>query len=69
MVPNAEDLGVAHGDDIILIFNTPFRSGQNGLIDDEIIMQQKLLDLYESFLRNEYDFSFKFISRSAIDGF
>lgn len=55
LMPNiTEDLGVAHGDDILLIYSTAFRVGPLKLNSNEIIMQQKLLDLYESFMANEY---------------
>lgn len=56
LMPNiTKDLGVTHGDDILLIYSTPFRDGIRKLNSNEIIMQQKLLDLYESFMANEYE--------------
>lgn len=52
--PNiTDDLGVAHGDDVLLIYSNPFRQGPSKLNFNEIIVQQKLLDLYESFMANE----------------
>uniref|UniRef100_U5EY55 Carboxylic ester hydrolase n=1 Tax=Corethrella appendiculata TaxID=1370023 RepID=U5EY55_9DIPT len=51
MSNGVEDLGVAHGDDIFLIFNNPIRDVV-GLTRDEINMARKLTQLYLDFARN-----------------
>lgn len=46
------ELGVSHGDDIFLLFQTPIRDERHSYTQDEKKMQLKLVRLYESFLAN-----------------
>lgn len=41
-------LGVAHGDDVLLLYLVPVAKNQQ-LTETETLMQSKLLDLYESY--------------------
>lgn len=41
-------LGVAHGDDVLLLYLVPAAKNQQ-LTETETLMQSKLLDLYESY--------------------
>lgn len=44
-------LGVAHGDDVLLLYLVQVAKTQ--LTDTETLMQSKLLDLYESYANTE----------------
>jgi hypothetical protein len=42
-------LGVIHGDDVLLIYNTPAHAGDFKYTKDEMEMTHELLEMYESF--------------------
>lgn len=48
------DLGIAHGDDIILYYDTPIRNSLHPLNDEEKLMQTKLIDFYYNYIRFGY---------------
>jgi hypothetical protein len=45
--------GVVHGDDVVLIYNTPAHEGAFNYSKEEKDMTEKLLEMYETFSNGE----------------